>query len=184
MVYIRRSIALYIMLISGLSYSAEAGEFGNIFGDKIEQASRQASAGALAGLEKIFSALQARELKNYGASRESLASAGTKLLDAAKEMRAISIPIEEDREIKLSDAKDKDKDILRKLFGLKEGDPIGDTKLSYLYAAFINKTEQIGAIVIESSKIGDSQAVYPRISELLSDYMLFGDVVSRLSKSS
>lgn len=86
---------LFAFVFIALSFTASAGEIGNLFfpnNPEIEKQSRAASATALQGVQSIIAALQHSELRQLDDRRASLSSASKVLNDAVAQMKAISIP--------------------------------------------------------------------------------------------
>ncbi|QDC01732.1 hypothetical protein [Mesorhizobium sp. 8] len=80
---------MFAALLMGFVGTAAAGEFGNVFGnEETQKASRDASATALAAVEKAVSGLRARELQD-GSGVEQFMAASRLFAEAADKMEAV-----------------------------------------------------------------------------------------------
>lgn len=170
----------FALAISSSSGSAE--ELGNIFGTEEGQAeSRSASAIALEGLESAIRALRLRELRESSGADE-LAEASVAIFTASDRMRGLvasdAFPNFEfsEEELRLIELR------LGPALQRYDGAFSNARVMSELFVAFIQIGDNL-AFALKTASTADGQAALPYFSELLSDYIVAGNLVSELSRS-
>ena len=171
---------LIVTVFMVLAPPALGSEFGNFLNSKIEKQSREASAQALAGVEKIFVALRQRELGHIDEGRATLQQTVEAFKNAAAAVRAFRIDADADRKLDLSRVSPQDGSFLRVAAG-RLGRPLPE-KLSDLFGLFAVANDRMAAVLSEHIKDG-AEPMYPRISEEVVFYLRVGSVVSVVARA-
>jgi hypothetical protein len=171
----KRTIAI-LVAVAILLPRAYAGEFGNVLGPG-EEASRQASARALEGLERTLAAFRMRELRK-SAGWEEIGEAAQALRDADKLMSSVDLP-RSGRKIEIAMLSQADRSVI--LAAVARNGKSLPTDVSDLYQLFRADTRRFAETLAKDAET-KQEGRLPNILDDLSFYIRLADVVARLGR--
>jgi hypothetical protein len=171
---------LFALVFFALSFTASAGEIGNIFSPKnseIDKQSRAASATALQGVQSIIVALEHSELRQLDDRRASLATASKVLNEAVAQMKAVSISDDVNVQLAWAKLNERDRGYVLYVRTTYLGEKDLPKKVKDLYYDLIALTTILSASVGKAAETNDP--ILPRNIVLeTARFLDFANVVS------